>query len=267
MMQADPLSSQPPAKYAGDDRFPGLFGKLTEDLGFKLKIDGSREEEEEEEERPNLEESVKVHGERDEEEEEEDFSFAFVQSDGSPITAEEAFQNGLIRPVYPLFGQNPEYEQGDYVLVPEDQSLALRLPVRKVFVEDNAGGDRDEDEESTAESSEPQGPFCSWSGKTVAEASPESCRKSNSTGFSRLWRFRDLLLRSSSDGKDAFVFMSSEGAAKDGGRGKKEASAHEKLYVRNRASREEARRRSYLPYKQVGFFANVNGLSRNIHPF
>ena len=34
------------------------------------------------------------------------------------------------------------------------------------------------------------------------KASPELCKKSNSTGFSKLWRFRDLVHRSNSDGKE-----------------------------------------------------------------
>nr|POE80425.1 hypothetical protein CFP56_10642 [Quercus suber] len=34
------------------------------------------------------------------------------------------------------------------------------------------------------------------------EASPELWKKSNSTGFSKLWRFRELVHRSNSDGKE-----------------------------------------------------------------
>ncbi|KAL0016782.1 hypothetical protein SO802_003851 [Lithocarpus litseifolius] len=34
------------------------------------------------------------------------------------------------------------------------------------------------------------------------KASPEFCKKSNSTGFSKVWRFRDLVHRSNSDGKE-----------------------------------------------------------------
>ncbi|CAH2033734.1 unnamed protein product [Thlaspi arvense] len=176
---------------------------------------------------------------------------------------------------------------------------ASRPRLRKLFVEDRDG---DGEKAMTASGSElePRGPYCSWSGGTVEEASPEACRKSNSTGFSKLWRFRDLVLRSNSDGRDAFVFLnsnvgdktqSSSSAAKltshddkkpteeiktrkdKKGKGKttssekRTKSAHERLYMRNRAVKEEGKHRSYLPYKQVGFFTNVNGLSRNIHPF
>nr|POE58609.1 hypothetical protein CFP56_50198 [Quercus suber] len=34
------------------------------------------------------------------------------------------------------------------------------------------------------------------------EVSPELWKKSNSTGFSKLWRFRELVHRSNSDGKE-----------------------------------------------------------------
>lgn len=156
-----------------------------------------------------------------------------------------------------------------------------------MFVEDGEGKKAEEGS---------LGQHCSWSSGTVAEASPETCRKSNSTGFSKLWRFRDLVLRSNSDGRDAFVFLNSNAAVGDksssrpakltsedekkstktkkgkekttsSASAKKTKSAHEKLYMRNRALKEEVKHRSYLPYKQVGFFTNVNGLSRNIHPF
>ena len=38
--------------------------------------------------------------------------------------------------------------------------------------------------------------------RTSLKASPELCKKSNSTGFSKLWRFRDFVHRSNSDGKE-----------------------------------------------------------------
>ncbi|XP_010555115.1 PREDICTED: uncharacterized protein LOC104824695 [Tarenaya hassleriana] len=263
-MQADPPSSKPPE----------LSVKVSEDLGSKSKMGGSDEEEE----RQELGKSVETDGKSDKEEEEEEFSFAFVNTEESPVTAEEAFQDGLIRPVYPLFDRNllfrheTECHQDDYVLLSDSGRVDLPPPARKVFVEDQVVRYGDNDD-STADSSEPQGPFCAWSGKTVAEASPESCR--------RLWRFRDILLRSNSHGKHAFVFINNDTAAatEKQSRGKEKekekkkktkeetAAALEKLYVRNRASREEAKRRSYLPYKKVGFFADVHGLTRNIHPF
>ncbi|CAA0237150.1 unnamed protein product [Arabidopsis thaliana] len=291
--------SSPPVKCIADDRLTEISMDFTK-LGFP-------EEDEEikklERSWSKLEESVEFNEDDEEEDEEEEFSFACVNGEGSPITADEAFEDGQIRPVFPLFNRDLlfEYEneddKNDNVSVTDEN----RPRLRKLFVEDrNGNGDGEETEDSEKE---PLGPYCSWTGGTVAEASPETCRKSNSTGFSKLWRFRDLVLRSNSDGRDAFVFLnnsndktrtrssssSSSTAAEENDKkvitekkkGKEKTStssetkkkttttksAHEKLYMRNRAMKEEVKHRSYLPYKQVGFFTNVNGLSRNIHPF
>ncbi|CAN8291727.1 unnamed protein product [Cochlearia groenlandica] len=303
-MQVAYPSSPPPEKRIGDDRFTEISMKLSEDFSNKL---GFREEEGDEIRKlerswSKLEESVEFEDE-DEVEEEEEFSFACVNGEGSPIAADEAFEDGQIRPVFPLFNRDLlfHYENADLNdgVSAKNGQAATRPRLRKLFVEDR---DSDGDDKAEADSEvEPMGAYCSWSGGTVEEASPETCRKSNSTGFSRLWRFRDLVLRSNSDGRDAFVFMngdkthtsssSSDTAAKltkeedkksteekKSIKGKAKTtsslenkkttkSAHEKLYMRNRALKEEGKHRSYLPYKQVGFFTNVNGLSRNIHPF
>ncbi|XP_052204005.1 uncharacterized protein LOC127809280 [Diospyros lotus] len=210
-----------------------------------------------------------------------DFTFACLGDPESPVSADEAFHNGQIRPIFPVFDQNLAF-------APDEVELPIRPPVKKVFVE----------ADSTS-----AGTYCEWSGKEVEAPSPVVCKKSNSTGFSKLWRFRDLLSRSSSDGRDAFVFLNgspaasssrddktekSEGAsakkaaaagvkakakakAKKSGKGQTPCnSAHELHYVRNKASREAERRRSYLPYRPelVGFFTNTHGgLSKNIHPY
>ncbi|EFH66849.1 hypothetical protein ARALYDRAFT_472633 [Arabidopsis lyrata subsp. lyrata] len=293
--------SSPPAKCIGDDRLTEISIDFTK-LGFP------EEEEINKLERSwsKLEESVEFNEDEDDEEdeEEEEFSFACVNGEGSPITADEAFEDGQIRPVFPLFNRDLlfDYENDDDKSDDVSVTDENRPRLRKLFVEDrNGDGDGEETEDSEKE---PLGPYCSWSGGTVAEASPETCRKSNSTGFSKLWRFRDLVLRSNSDGRDAFVFLNNNNNVGDKTRtrsssssstaaaenekkviitekkkGKEKTtttetkkktmtkSAHEKLYMRNRAMKEEVKHRSYLPYKQVGFFTNVNGLSRNIHPF
>ncbi|KAB1669305.1 hypothetical protein ES319_1Z056500v1 [Gossypium barbadense] len=264
-------------------------GKFSHDFGVKLQLKADEE--------PNMEQEEKLtnqpeeEDEEEEEEEEEEFSFVCLNPDGSPISADDLFQDGQIRPIFPLFNQDLLYAAADDAFVSKsgEGDMAQRAPVRKLFLEDSPD----------ATSSEPAGPYCEWrSGRTVTEASPESCRKSNSTGFSKLWRFRDLKLRCSSDGKDAFVFLShhsssSSSSVKTEKKNEKEEkkdkvkvseekpkvkktqksiktaslSAHEKLYVKNRAQKQGDKRRSYLPYRQVGFFTNVNGLSRNVHPF
>ncbi|KAG4208534.1 hypothetical protein ERO13_A03G139100v2 [Gossypium hirsutum] len=284
-------------------------GKFSHDFRVKLQLKADEEPNMEQEEKLNhqpgkdgdnedeqeVEEQNEEEEDEEEEEEEEEFSFVCLNPDGSPISADDLFQDGQIRPIFPLFNQDLLYAAADDAFVSKsgEGDMAQRTPVRKLFVEDSPD----------ATSSEPAGPYCEWrGGRTVTEASPESCRKSNSTGFSKLWRFRDLKLRCSSDGKDAFVFLShhsssssssSSSSVKTEKKNEKEEkkdkvkvseetpkvkktqksiktaslSAHEKLYVKNRAQKEGDKRRSYLPYRQVGFFTNVNGLSRNVHPF
>ncbi|KAG6429567.1 hypothetical protein SASPL_107619 [Salvia splendens] len=216
--------------------------------------------------------------EEDEEEEEEEFSFMCGGANTSPIAAEDAFINGHIKPVFPLFSRDLLFYGEDPAALHDN--LPMRPPV-KVFVE-TAGGATS----SAAETERAAGPSCDWSDRKAVEASPEVCKKSNSTGFSKIWRFKDLLGRSNSDGRDAFVFLNNShamggekcekkeavkvsGKSKKGGKVKTAPlSAHE-VYLKSKAKGEE-RRRSYLPYRPelMGFFTNVNGgLSKNVHPF
>ncbi|XP_047961611.1 uncharacterized protein LOC125206396 [Salvia hispanica] len=222
-----------------------------------------------EENQADVEEEEEVE-EDAEEEEEEEFSFMCGGANTSPIAAEDAFINGQIKPVFPLFSRDLLFYGEDPTALHDN--LAMRPPV-KVFVE-TAGG----------ATSSAAGPSCDWSDRKAVEASPEVCKKSNSTGFSKIWRFKDLLGRSNSDGRDAFVFLNNshakgeekkEEAVKVSGKSKKGGkvktaplSAHE-VYLKSKAKGEE-RRRSYLPYRPelMGFFTNVNGgLSKNVHPF
>lgn len=306
--------------------FAEISSEMSEDFGEKLKIGGSERELEEEKEivgpgAEDLEHKDEFENEDEDEEEEEDeeeFSFVCMNPDGSPISAEDIFQNGEIRPIFPIFDQSllfadADVDEGDSSKASEASSL--RPPLKKLFVEDrepsmsSSSSSSSSSEAGELEGLEP-GTYCEWSKKAV-EASPELRKKSNSTGFSRFWRFRELVLRSNSDGKDAFVFLNpnsasakqsmeaikkmakaeqnekpekerkvtatAAAAAVEGPvkakaktkRGETVSSAHERHYVRNRAKKVEDKRRSYLPYRQdlVGFFTNVNGLSRNIHPF
>ncbi|KAI3951923.1 hypothetical protein MKW98_012128 [Papaver atlanticum] len=150
---------------------------------------------------------------------------------------------------------------------------------------------------------------CKKSKSTGSSSSSSSRSATTAASVSKRWRFRDFLFRSNSDGKDTFVFLTpssgtstnkmmmknrkeeklvieeklekvvvsgnkaaaGKGKLKSGAAAKAvtEVSAHEIHYVRNRALKENDRKKSYLPYRQdlVGFFANVNGLNRNLHPF
>lgn len=253
-------------------------------------------QEEKPEHEAEVEEKVAV------EEEDDDYEFSFVCSntDSSPISADDIFSDGQIKPIFPLFNQDllfADRQVGDSNS--KDTSAAsLRPPLRKLFIEERDPAVTPSSTKTDNLDELPAGAFCVWSGKAV-EASPEVCTKSNSTGFSKRWRFRDFVRRCNSDGKDAFVFLvdpSKEGTKqhevhekvektevskvkKNSGEVKaaagkakcKTTSAHEVHYVRNRASKEVDRRKSYLPYRKdlvgFGFFTNVNGMSRNLHPF
>eukprot|EP00268_Persea_americana_P019057 TRINITY_DN1975_c0_g1_i5.p1 TRINITY_DN1975_c0_g1~~TRINITY_DN1975_c0_g1_i5.p1 ORF type:complete len:309 (+),score=33.55 TRINITY_DN1975_c0_g1_i5:190-1116(+) len=235
----------------------------------------------------------------DTEEDDDDGEFTFVcqDPDAFTISADEIFSNGQIRPIYPIFNRDLIVEHGDGDKG-KNLSPSIRLPLRKILIN---GRDASPVSSSPSTSSSPEsdsltgipnGKYCLWSPKSAPPETPDRCKKSNSTGSSKRWRFRDLLHRSSSDGKDTFVFLSTA-AIKRGEKEKekteksissfststssstsaaaskgKTVSAHEMHYVRNRKMREGDRHRSYLPYKQdlVGFFANVNGLSKSFHP-
>ncbi|KAH7570284.1 hypothetical protein ACOSP7_018333 [Xanthoceras sorbifolium] len=261
--------------------FLEISGKISEDFGEKLKVSA-----------PDRKNEAQK---QEEEENEEDFSFACANPDGSPISADTIFQDGQIRPIFPIFDQSLLYDNVNDDGEPSNLSASssFRHPLRKLFVE-----------EQSKHEEEPAGPYCAWNlGKTVKEVSPETCKKSNSTGFSKLWRFRELVLRSNSDGKDAFVFLNnnndnnseiichskttttektttektskSEKAEKVKMTVEKKvkaqtvSSAYEKHYVKNREMRKGEKRKTNSPYRQelLGIFTNVNGLSRNVHPF
>ncbi|XP_009623535.1 uncharacterized protein LOC107819520 [Nicotiana tabacum] len=231
----------------------------------------------------------------------EDFSFICgVLTVTSPIAAEEAFDNGQIRPFFPLFNKDLLLSDIDFNNLKNRQPV--HPPVNTVFVE-TENNNPPTTSSSPNENVEISGPYCEWSKKAVEpNTNPaEGCKKSNSTGFSKLWRFRDFIRRSNSDGRDAFVFLNPTTTSKvvkkeeDKVLEKKETSvsdevkvnkvitqkkkkkvvkkseavlAHE-AYMKSKA-RDEERRRSYLPYRPelVGFFTNVNGgLTRNVHPF
>ncbi|VVA13418.1 PREDICTED: Protein of unknown function DUF1645 [Prunus dulcis] len=312
-MQAVSVLSLSPSFNSYDSKNEFEYAQLSANFSSKLKIAGSGSDFEfndtkpaaldNEKDKPETEESEGVQnadagGDCLKNEDEDDFSFVCTNPDGSPISADDIFQNGQIRPVYPIFNRDllfADADDGDSSRArgAAASSSSLRPPLKKLFFEE-----RDTPSSSASESDElegvPEGTYCEWSRKTVVVA-PELKNKSNSTGSSKLWRVRDLKLRSNSDGKDAFVFLNPNSTTtspkpsqetadnKSGakivktvekvkGKAKKAetvSSAHEKHYVMNRAKKEGDKRRSYLPYRQdlVGFFTNVNGLSRNVHPF
>lgn len=127
---------------------------------------------------------------RDQEEEEEEFSFLCTNPSESLISADDIFQNGQIRPIFPLFNRD-----GGPLFIDDDKAAAAAGGGAFMFVE---------------EGNKAEGPCCVWTGGSKALPDQQTCRKSNSTGFSKLRRFREFVLRSNSDGKDAFVFLNHE---------------------------------------------------------
>ncbi|GAY47389.1 hypothetical protein CUMW_104210 [Citrus unshiu] len=258
--------------------------------------------------------SQQKHEEEEEEEEEEEFEFAVVcnkKQECSSITADEIFFNGQIKPLYPLFNRDLllyNYDQNN-AAAPSPAPAASptttttttgrpsnRLPLGKLMSEE-----RETSVSCSCSSSEADdldnltpGTYCVWTPKPSKESqSPgRSCKKSHSTGSnSKRWKFRDLLYRSNSDGKDTFVFFtplvtgnhhnkkataarhrhhrhqdtqdynkSSSRSATGTGKAADKATVNKEHYVRNRSVKEENKKRSFLPYRKdlVGFFSNVN---------
>ncbi|GJY87646.1 actin cytoskeleton-regulatory complex protein [Tanacetum coccineum] len=224
----------------------------------------------------------------------DDFTFILVGEDDQPIDTDKAFEDGQI---FPLFDQKL---LNDHYHIEEINHLPMHPHVDKLFIESPRGfppsTSAQHDEDSAA------GPYCEWSKNTTSSSSSNSSstsnaemsKKSNSTGFSKLWRLKEKVGRSNSDGRDAFVFLkhndktaaattpkagNSDGIyvkVNDAGgkprvvKAKKASvSAHE-AYMKSRGHTEDDRRKSYLPYRPelMGFFTNVHGgLSKNVHPY
>lgn len=263
------------------DRVSDADAELSQELSQKMNLELTDAELSEElSERLNLGtgfeltdlEKEEIEDLSDSDEEEGEFSFMCGDSNSSLIAAEDAFVNGQIKPIFPFFHQDFTGEE----------DLPINPPVKNVFVEIEQGMTS-----SGSGNDDINGPCCEWSDRKAVEVSA-TCKKSNSTGFSKIWRFKELMGRSNSDGKDTFVFLndaphappaevkaepprvevSSVKGKKTSKKAKKPAlSAHE-VYLKSKAKAD--RRRSYLPYRPelMGFFTNINGgLTKNVHPY
>ncbi|XAR51869.1 hypothetical protein NMG60_11006640 [Bertholletia excelsa] len=271
-------------------RFAEIASKVTEEFVRDAKL--------------SAEERSRGETSNDLNEDDDDFEFSLVRGD-SEVNADEIF-DGRARQIFPLFNRDLLYHDRDHDREEKPDISTLRLPLGSLFIQDRE--DRDLPSSSSSEADELEGispgTYCVWRPKVV-EPSPGRCRKSNSTGSEpKRWKFRDLLRRSNSEGKDSFVFLTpkskehksdkmerienpkerqNSGNADKvsrkvkvkgvvGGGEKALPSAHEAFYVRNRASKEGEKRKSFLPYRQdlVGFFATVNGMGsmgKTLPPF
>lgn len=159
----------------------------------------------------------------------DDFEFAFVSGDtnSSPVSADDIFYNGQIRPTYPLFDRNLLDGVVCLSSIPatdtETQARPRRLSLRKLMFEEEreAGGSScsSSDDGNELNGVAPE-MYCVWT--------PPAKKKSNSMGSSssKRWKLRDLLLlRSSSDGKkERLLFLGPtmhNSAAKDKDRTKR----------------------------------------------
>ncbi|WOH16534.1 hypothetical protein DCAR_0936089 [Daucus carota subsp. sativus] len=261
-MQADPEKSL----FAHEDEekeFAEIAAKISEDFDFKLTFLGLSDDHEHED---------SDHNEAEASDADDDFSFVTKGSDTLLSVSDP------IRPYFPLFNRDLLLAHEDYKSSDNNKS-ASKPPVEKIFIETTSSKKSEVNNEPGFVSGTATGPYCAWE-------KPELSKKSNSTGFSKLWRFKEYLNRSHSDGNDAFVFLNKPVHKKPAdvkviGDGEKKVekkvkkskvlSSHE-VYLRSKGIHpEHDKRKSYLPYKPevVGFFTSVNGggLSKNVHPY
>ncbi|CAH8309201.1 unnamed protein product [Eruca vesicaria subsp. sativa] len=192
--------------------------------------------------------------------------------------------------LFPVFDQKHEDVSPETVVTPL-KDLFLREKEHSSPQQTYSSSDYEEEEDEL--DTIPSEIYCPWTpARSPVEMSP--CRKSKSTGSSststwsrKRWRLRNLLKRSRSDGKETLEFLSSspvnnkdessssspcpknKEAVKTKKKEKEKVSAHEKFYLRNKAMKEEDKRKSYLPYKQelVGLFSNIHRHGKAFPPF
>ncbi|XP_073158449.1 uncharacterized protein [Henckelia pumila] len=207
------------------------------------------------------------------ENQDDEFEFALAPTEDQN---DEFFHRGQIGPVFPLFRRD--------LLLSCDESSSMssveciKVPLSQLLEETRR--DENEGDPASCSSSEadelesiPAGTYCVWRPpKPPSETpSPSRCKKSKSTGSaSKRWKLPEFLRRSNSEGKDSLVFMTprhktAETSRKSTERISGTASAHEALYVQNRAKKENDRKKSYLPYRPdlVGFFGGGNSLGKS----
>ena len=290
---AGPLISLSPSfnAYSSSDRLAQIAARVVNEFREELGDDDDVWKEIDDEYENNTQFAQPPSQEREprnddvnEEEEEEEFEFAFVcrEAQTSPISADDVFYNGQIRPVYPVFDQSLLLQgnvvDSDSAAVDKNsEKLATtkprRQPLRMLMIEE-------ERETASCSSSEaddlenlPPGTYCVWAPPKASGGRGDGgcCDKSSSTGSSKRWKFRDLLSRSSSDGgKDTIVFFApAPTTTKAADKEDSNVVVARKVRRSSKGAEQVDKRRSFLPYRQdlVGFFSNVNGLSRNLHPF
>lgn len=227
---------------------------------------------------------------------------------GTAALADELFADGRIRPFYPVFGRGAGTGQAPAApAAPRTKGPLGRLFLEESrarssstssTVSTSSSSSAATDDDGCLEGAPPES-YCLWTpgSSASASASPRPPRKSSSTGSMARWRrISELVVgRSHSDGKEKFLFLPTpppkvadrgdkpKPKPKPNPTGGKKASAaagvdtvtttHRIAYGAKGSGvtgAGGAPRRTFLPYREelVGFFGNVNGLSRSHpHPF
>lgn len=212
-----------------------------------------------------------------------EFEFPFVCRDspaGTAAPADELFADGRIRAFYPVFGRGGS---GSCCTALPAAPPRVRGQLGRLFQEETrersssasftaSSGPATDDEDGGLDGAAP-GSYCVWRPGPSASASPSPPppRKSGSTGSMARWRrISDLVVgRSHSDGRDKFLFLAA--APRRGPKDKEHAATAPPAVAAHQMAAYLARgvppRRTFLPYREelVGFFANVNGISRSHH--
>ncbi|KAJ6731629.1 DUF1645 FAMILY PROTEIN [Salix purpurea] len=236
--------------------YTAMMDSLREDFSQKLKVTEDHRQERStqsncyhkdqllNDENPRLPPEVRDQ----EEEEEEEFSFVCANPSGPLISAEDIFQNGMIRPIYTLCSR-------DDLLFAEDVRIKAKTSTPLMFME---------------ERNETEGPCCVWSGGHTGSRNQQPCKKRSFTRFSKPRRIREFVLPSSRLlGNDAFIlfnqkYYSSKHPTEAGTTTSKNVLDQEKkkelmrrmlsssthklnLFLRNRAIQGGDKQKSYLP--------------------
>ncbi|EPS61134.1 hypothetical protein M569_13665 [Genlisea aurea] len=269
-MESSSVAAQLPSFNSySNDRFSEIADRVVEELGYgEVYIDGDSDEFEEELE------GGKVFGE-EEEDDDEDFEFEVVAGGSglpAPISADEIFVDGKIRPIYPVFGRDllmERFGESRAARLETDKAPAVRVPLRKLFISERESS-MTLATTSSCSSSEaddldgvPADSYCVWQPK---ESADDRCKKSHSTGsHSKRWRLKmkELLNRSHSESSQngvVLIGLKSSARRKQSDDGAKSPPTGEAKLKSPPATappcsnRTAEKRRSYLPYKQVLFF-------------
>lgn len=249
---------------------------------------------EEDQRRHEQQQQQKIDGK--DEDTDDDFEFVSVLKSEDVVFFDGRTGTG---PVFPVFNRDllKSPQQVDDIddrrggnPTAENDVRSMRVPLMKLFVEEEERDLLPSSSSSEADELDgvPTGTYCVWApnNNNSVKNSPSLSKKSNSTGsLSKRWKLLNLLKRSNSEGKDAFVFLTPSNSKKEEiinkaevsnkaedskekkakFKGETVSSAHQAFYAKNKTDK----RRTYLPYRQdlVGFWTNMGALGRSFPPF